>query len=288
MLPAMQDTPSNGLAEVESALEKLTSQQDFSLRPFVADELRNALLDVARTTPKESVRTRLLQLLDEGTVDFFVDSRDFPCRAAIIEALSMKETWARELTPADRELLRRALALTNNDGGGARTLALLLAVMSLLWSAPWLVMFAMVGLASPAVLFIALPFLLAAVHAVKVLIGAAGLPQGMTRIARLGAKSELSRLGWWWVVGPLAASIAFVISTLGMAFCVLLFAAPAMLTAFSCFLVAARIAPHDHAVSELLLLRRPPHAGLQAISATPPSGAGVQLTRYEHTHFGPS
>lgn len=221
--------------------------------PGAADALREELRRLPATL---QVRARLTRLLAERAVDPFVDSRDFPCSAAVIERLEAEPTWALELPQADREFLRSACEHARFDGGKARVLTLLAAVLSLVWNGPWLLLFLGVTFVSPAALVLALPFLLATVHAVLVLKTVAWFGPAMTRAFRADRRRQLFGLGWWWLVGPMAAAIASIPGGSSFGLVVLAYAVPAMATAGCCFWLSRALAPDEVALTRLLLQRR--------------------------------
>src|SRR4051812_46323867 len=102
--------PLRETAGLDSLIDALRSADDDSMRVVTADHLHVELDVLVHRAPTASVRARLFRLLREGTLDQFLDSRDFPSRAALVRALSVKESWALELDSADRQLLKAAIA----------------------------------------------------------------------------------------------------------------------------------------------------------------------------------
>src|SRR4051812_18257995 len=105
---------------LDSLIDQLRSEHDAQLRPLWADQVRRELNELVACAPTETVRAHLLGLLDERTLDPYLDSYDFPSRAAVLDALHSKELWARELPALELEFLRRARARSDGGAGSSR------------------------------------------------------------------------------------------------------------------------------------------------------------------------
>lgn len=202
-----------------------------------ADALPEAL---AELPPSEPSRVLVRRLLEQHTLDGRADSSGISCRAALIAAqLDQGYPWALEVPPDDVVWLRAQIAQRDRSVDLTRGITICLALPSLVWNAGWAALLA--GSRSGGWL---LPFVIGAGHAAWALTTAWRTHAQVPRPQRIAAARSYRILATMCVVGPIAsfiaASTAANDNTLLLS---MLFALPAMATAFACLPASERILP---------------------------------------------
>lgn len=198
-----------------------------------ADALPEAL---ASLPPNEPTRAMLRRLLARDDLNDKRDSSGIPCRAALISAqLAQGYPYALEVTPDDLEWLRAVTSEREHAVDMTRAWTMGLALTSIGWNALWTTM--------------AVPvrplFAIAVLHAIAAFVVALRARASLPLRKRRRALTAYRILGAMGALGPIASVVVAHQQGDAVFLLGLIWAAPAMATAFACWPAGDRIVPED-------------------------------------------